>query len=313
VPPHELTTAVLFLVFNRLDTTQQVFKTIQQAKPPRLYIAADGPKQNKDGEAETVQIVRDFVMNNIDWECEVKTLFRDDNLGCKKAVSGAISWFFENEEMGIILEDDCLPTQSFYWYCDNLLKYYQYDMRVWHISGDNFQQGVIHGDGSYYFSRFSHIWGWATWADRWRNYDVEIRSLDKFKTDNVIHNFFSSPSTRQYWLNVFDSVAQNRVDTWDYQWIFTCWKNNGLSVLPNVNLVKNIGFGVDATHTMDSNSEMSNLEHSDMELPVKHCSMLVANQKADDYTENRMFSNKPIMVRVIRKIVRMCSNKKASI
>ena len=113
-PPQPLNTAVLFLVFNRLDTTKQVFEAIREAKPPRLYIAADGARETKAGEAEKVTAVRDFILKNIDWECDIKTLFREENLGCKYAVSGAIDWFFDNEEMGIILEDDCLPSQSFF-------------------------------------------------------------------------------------------------------------------------------------------------------------------------------------------------------
>ena len=127
-PPHPLNTAVLFLVFNRLDTTKQVFEAIQQAKPPRLYVAADGARELKEGEAEIVKAVREFVIQNIDWECEVKTLFREQNHGCKMAVSGAIDWFFANEEKGIILEDDCLPSQSFFWFCEELLYKYKDDM-----------------------------------------------------------------------------------------------------------------------------------------------------------------------------------------
>ena len=130
IPPHPLNTAVLFLVFNRLDTTKQVFEAIRQAKPPRLYIAADGVREAKDGEDEKVKAVRDYITSNIDWECEVKTLFREQNFGCKMAVSGAIDWFFQNEEMGIILEDDCLPSQSFFWFCQDLLEKYKNDTRV---------------------------------------------------------------------------------------------------------------------------------------------------------------------------------------
>ena len=134
IPPHPLNTAVLFLVFNRPDTTRQVFEAIRKAKPPRLYVAADGPREDHPGEDEKVREIRDYVMNNIDWDCEIKTLFRDKNLGCKYAVSGAITWFFENEEMGIILEDDCLPSQSFFWYCEELLKKYKDIDTIMHIN-----------------------------------------------------------------------------------------------------------------------------------------------------------------------------------
>ena len=170
-----LNTAVLFLVFNRLDTTKQVFETIRQAKPQRLYIAADGARASRVGEAAQVQAVRDYVTSHVDWECEVKTLFREQNLGCKYAVSSAIAWFFENEEMGIILEDDCLPDPTFFNFCQELLARYRHDQRIGVISGDNFQFGHRRNDDSYYFSKYVHIWGWATWRDRWVNsYDVTI-------------------------------------------------------------------------------------------------------------------------------------------
>ena len=177
VPPYPLKTAVLFLVFNRLDATKQVFETIQKAKPPRLYIAADGARNNKDGESEKVKAVHDLILDNIDWQCEIKTLFREKNLGCKYAVSGAISWFFKNEEMGIILEDDCLPNQSFFWFCEELLKRYKDNMKIWHIGGASFQNGIKRGYADYYFSKYNHVWGWASWASRWKFYDTELRSI----------------------------------------------------------------------------------------------------------------------------------------
>ncbi|MFP4332877.1 MAG: hypothetical protein ACLFQJ_06210, partial [Campylobacterales bacterium] len=136
-PPHPLKTAVLFLVFNRLDTTKQVFEAIRQAKPPRLYVAADGAREAKEGEDQKVKAIREYILQHIDWDCEVKTLFREKNLGCKIAVSSAITWFFENEEMGIILEDDCLPSQSFFWFCEELLERYKDDMRIMMVSGYN--------------------------------------------------------------------------------------------------------------------------------------------------------------------------------
>jgi hypothetical protein len=151
IPPKPLNTAVLFLVFNRLDVTKQVFQAIRQAKPPRLYIAADGARKNKEGEAAKVIAVRDHVLESIDWDCEVKTLFREENLGCKYAVSGAIDWFFEQEEMGIILEDDCLPSQSFFWFCEELLLRYKGDMRVGHIAGYNHFPGRVTASSYFFF------------------------------------------------------------------------------------------------------------------------------------------------------------------
>lgn len=159
-PPYPLNTAVLFLVFNRPDTTKQVFEAIRKAKPPRLYVAADGPRLNRAGEEEKVKAVREYLMDNIDWSCEVKTLFRQENLGCKYAVSGAITWFFEHEEMGIILEDDCLPSQSFFWFCEELLNRYNNDTRIFLISGFNSINKWKNNSFDYLFSYYGSIWGW---------------------------------------------------------------------------------------------------------------------------------------------------------
>ena len=277
-PPHALNTAVLFLVFNRLDTTKQVFEAIRQAKPPRLYVAADGARANKEGEADKVQAVRDYIMQNIDWKCEVRTLFREENLGCKYAVSGAITWFFENEEQGIILEDDCLPSQSFFLFCEELLERYKDDMRVGQITGDNFQNGIKRGDGDYYFSVHNHIWGWATWRDRWKEYDVSLAGMEDVE---FLWQVFNDTDEKKYWEKIFYKMKNNQIDTWDYQWSFALWNVKMLTITPNINLVKNIGFGVDATHTK-LETKFSNLKTSNI-IVSSHPRKVVRNYEADRY------------------------------
>lgn len=306
---NKLNTAVLFLVFNRLDTTKQVFSAIRRAKPPKLYVAADGARQHKEEEAEKVAAVRDYILSNIDWECDVQTLFRDNNLGCKTAVSSAITWFFDHEEQGIILEDDCLPCQSFFWFCEELLNTYKSDMRVWHISGDNFQWGKKRGDGDYYFSKYNHIWGWATWADRWQHYDVNLDTLERFKQQNAINNIFEKGSEKQYWLNALTAVKSGKIDTWDYQWSYCVFINSGLSILPNTNLIKNIGFGADATHTLDLESKLANIETEDINLPLQHPSFMLINQLADISTGVMLFSKRNPFLRVINKLMRLINGK----
>lgn len=301
-PPHPLKTAVLFLVFNRLDTTKQVFEAIRQAKPPRLYVAADGARAAKEGEAEKVKAVREYIISNIDWECEVKTLFREQNYGCKMAVSGAIDWFFENEEMGIILEDDCLPSQSFFWFCEELLERYKNDIEVGQISGDNFQKGNKRGDADYYFSIYNHIWGWASWADRWKNYDVE---LDNINNTKFIEKMLDDKNTRKYWLSTFETMKAKKIDTWDYQWTFTLWNNRQLTVLPNTNLVENVGFGAEATHTTGE-SEFANLKSHNLVLK-NHPKEIVQNYEADNVTSKLMFREKTNIERIIYKIRRLLS------
>ena len=296
-PPSPLKTAVLFMVFNRLDTTKQVFEAIRKAKPPKLYIAADGARNNKEGESEKVNAVRDFILKNIDWQCEIKTLFREKNLGCKYAVSSAITWFFEQEEMGIILEDDCLPSQSFFWFCEELLELYKDDMRVWHIGGTNFQNGISRGEEDYYFSKYIHVWGWASWANRWKFYDVNLNS---FKNTDFLNRTFNNPIVQQYWKDLFQTVENDKIDTWDYQWVFTIWANNGSAIIPNINLVSNIGFGSDATHTTNKSQVLKTHEVTIR----KHPSHKIVNSEADDYTFEHHYKTKSIFEKIVNKLKR---------
>jgi len=299
-PTQALNTAVLFLVFNRLDTTKQVFEAIRQAKPPRLYVAADGARSNKDGEIVKVKAVRDFIISNIDWDCEVKTLFPDENLGCKFAVSSAISWFFENEEMGIILEDDCLPDQSFFWFCEELLLRYSDDERIAMISGDNFQFGRKCNDASYYYSRYPHIWGWASWRRAWQHYDRNAAIWPEVRDQGWLEVLIKTPSERKFWAQQFQSVYDGKIDTWDYQWTLACWSQGMVSIMPSVNLITNIGFGVDATHTQGA-SIYSGIPVKPIGFPLRHPDITLPNAKADRFTAKGMFSNS-LSIRIIRKI-----------
>lgn len=243
-----LSTPVLFLTFNRLDTTRQVFETIRRARPPRIYLASDGPRDSRPGEEEKVRSVREYVLGHIDWECEVRTLFREKNLGCKYAVSGAISWFFENEEMGIILEDDVLPVPSFFPYCEELLEKYKDDHRIFMISGCNLISKRFAPKSSYFFSRVTHIWGWAGWRRSWQHYDVEMRKWPEWRDAEGLRGISEgSRLFEYYWKRIFNRVHQGLVDTWDYQVLFACWNRNAFTLLPSKNLTTNIGFGADAT------------------------------------------------------------------
>jgi len=288
IPPHPLKTAVLFMVFNRPDTTKQVFATIRQAKPPRFYIAADGPRADKTGEAEKCEEVR-RIATQVDWKCEIKTLFRDKNLGCRIGVSSAIDWFFENEEEGIILEDDCLPSQSFFWYCEELLDRYRGDMRIMVVSGDNVQKGPARNEFSYYFSRFNHCWGWASWRRAWLYYENDMQSWPYIRDNGYMQDILSDKTAVKFWDKIFEAVYKNKnkIDTWDFQWIFSCWVQNGLTLLPNVNLVSNIGFNEDATHTKNNNIN-SNKAIFNLSFPLKHPKLIIKDKRADDYTQKML-------------------------
>ena len=303
IPPGPLTTPVLFLIFNRPDNTQKVFNTIRQAKPRQLFVAADGPRPDKEGEIEKCQKAREIAAS-VDWDCEVKSLLRDKNLGCKIAVSTAIDWFFENVEEGIILEDDCLPSQSFFWFCQELLEHYQDDTRIMHISGNNFQFGHKRGEGTYYFSKYNHIWGWSTWKRAWKCFDVNMKSFEEFKREGQINNIFRIKQQQKYWVKVFQKTYDSEIDSWDYIWTYTCFTNNGLCVLPNVNLVSNIGFGPESTHTKGNDSIFSQMEVEEIS-EIVHPKFLLADQEADLLTSKLCFNNKNILKRMKNKALRI--------
>jgi hypothetical protein len=288
-PPVQLQTAVLFLVFNRPDTTKQVFEAIKQVKPLRLYVASDGPRANREGETELVALVRQ-IATAVDWPCEVKTLFRQENLGCKKAVSGGIDWFFENEEQGIILEDDCLPHQDFFNFCETLLNRYASDERVWVVTGDNFQDGQLRGEASYYFSRYNHVWGWASWRRAWSKRDMEIKFWPEWKKSPEWRTWLPDKLERNFWLQIFDQMYRNEIDTWDYPWIASIWFHGGLTATPNVNLVTNIGFGSNATHTTGV-SKMSNMKTSSIR-NIINPDTLIHDVGADRYVFYQYFGGK---------------------
>lgn len=290
VPPSPLQTAVLFLVFNRPETTKQVFEAIRQAKPPRLYVAADGAREGKLGEAERVELVR-RIATEVDWPCKVKTLFRDKNLGCKQAVSSGIDWFFDNEEQGIILEDDCLPHPDFFTFCETLLNRYASDERVWVITGDNFQDGQKRGDGSYYFSRYNHVWGWASWRRAWTKRDMSIRFWPQWKVSPEWKACVPDKIERKYWSNIFDLMYRNKFDTWDYPWTASVWYGNGLTATPHVNLVTNIGFGPDSSHTTSSDSPLARISTYAIGELI-HPDFITQNQTADRYVFDHVFGGK---------------------
>lgn len=245
--------AILFLVFNRPDVTQRVFEAIRRVRPPRLYVAADGPRSNRPQEAALCQQTRQ-IASSVDWPCELKTLFREENLGCRVGVSTAIDWFFQNEEAGIILEDDCLPDESFIAYCEELLDTYKNDRGVMVISGDYFHGEAHRPETSYYFSRYNHCWGWASWRRAWELYDRDMSRWPQLRdTDWLVEIGDGHTDFIRYWTRMFDRSYAGEIDSWAYRWLFSCWLNNGLTALPSANLVKNIGFGEDATHTSGHN------------------------------------------------------------
>jgi hypothetical protein len=295
--PMKCHTPIVFLIFRRPDLTAKVFEAIRQAKPQKLFIVADGARN--ESEITLCEQAR-AVTEAIDWECEVFRNYADTNLGCRKRVSSGLDWVFAQVEEAIILEDDCLPHPSFFRYCQELLAYYRHDERIWCISGDNFQDGQWRGDGSYYFSNYNHCWGWASWRRAWKHYDYNLSNWQKIKDGNYLNTILDTESEVRYWYNIFEKMyVDNTPDSWAYPWTFTCWQNSGLTVLPNVNLVSNIGFRSDGTHITEV-SKFANMPVKDIG-EITHPSFVIRDSHADRYTFESLFNPKISIVDRLRK------------
>jgi hypothetical protein len=261
---NQVNTPILFLVFNRPEQTARVFESIRAMKPFRLFVAGDGARPEKEGEAELVRQTRKAA-TAVDWPCEVVTLFRDANLGCGRAVSGAISWFFEQVTEGIILEDDCLPHPDFYPFCETLLDRYRDEPKVATIAGTHFLPPELPHGQTHYVSKYFQMWGWATWRRTWDLYDHGLDQLTDEGWFALLERVHRNPVEAGYWREIYKSLKPGIIDTWDFQMFFNCWHSGGNHVMPGHNLISNIGYGPEATHT-NFESPMANLPTSSLTL-----------------------------------------------
>ncbi|PTX21378.1 hypothetical protein C8N40_102354 [Pontibacter mucosus] len=294
IPQEPLHTPVLLIIFNRAHTTQKVFDRIRQVKPTKLYVAADGARPHVATDAERCAETRRIV-EQVDWDCEVKTLFQEQNLGCGVAPSRAISWLFEHEETGIILEDDCIPSKSFFWFCQELLEKYKHDTRVMHISGNNYLDGWRRdSDYSYYFSDKVNSWGWATWRRAWQLYDFHLGTFPELKQKGYLNGIFLNMLEEKYRLSKLEETFENiqKGDVWDYQWEFTVYSNSGLCIVPEVNLVRNIGFGEDATHTFNLHDKKAKVYEEEIAFPLRHPKFVIRDVESDRRNFNKMMRDK---------------------
>jgi len=269
-----MTSPVLFIVFRRPDATARVFEAIAAARPPRLFIAADGPAGERDA-AKCAEVRR--IVERVSWPCEVHTDFSPANLGCQRRVSSAIDWFFSGCESGVILEDDCLPSPDFFRLCDELLDRYRDDERIMHISGECYRHDRRSAD-SYYFSKYALIWGWATWRRAWQKFDLTMRDWPDFRAASPSLAWYDSEDERAYWDATFQQMYEGRHATWDYPWMFACLAN-GLSIHPAANLVRNIGTAEGATHMRDN--RFSSRSFGTLEEALRHPSWVVRDRQAD--------------------------------
>jgi len=283
-------TPILFIIFNRPKTTERVFTEIRKQKPKYLFIASDGPRDNNASDLDLCKQCRDIVAK-IDWDCDVKTLFSAVNQGCKYAVSSAIAWFFTLVEAGIILEDDCLPNGSFFNFCETLLTKYKDDKQVMMISGTSYQKKPLNNN-SYYFSKYVHIWGWATWKRAWALYDRDIKGFEN-DVDPILKRNFNLTRERKQWLNNFNMIF-NGLDTWDYQWMYCIWKNNGIAIIPWKNMISNIGFGPGATHTLSIGSSQSEMQRFELE-KIIYPENIAVDKKADRLERYSIIIDRPFV------------------
>ena len=291
---------VLFTVFNRPETTVRVFAAIREARPQQLFIAADAPRSGRPDESERCEQVREIV-SRVDWPCDVQYRLRTENLGCKRAMIDAITWMLWNVEYGIILEDDCLPDPTFFQFTTELLERYKDEPRVMCVSGNTIIRPQRSGD-SYRFSSFPLIWGWATWRRAWDHYDPTLAGWDDFDAEHWMDSVPGLSTRAREWKNTMLKV-QAGLDTWDYQWIFSCWTNGGVVAVPNVTLISNIGFGTGATHTTGP-SPHANLPLAPMRFPLVHPRFVLPDPIADVRLQSAMFPRRPLVERALRKVMR---------
>lgn len=288
-----MNTPLLLIAWRRPHTLRQVIDAIRPVGPTRLYVACDGPNPNRPGEAEKVAATRAVIEYEIDWPCQVERLYSDVNQGCRTAVINAINWFYDREEEGIILEDDCIPHPDFFLYCTMLLGRYRDDTRVMSICGSNFQNGSQRGDGSYYFSIYPDPWGWATWRRAWSQYSKAEHIWPYIKQRRLLDRYFSSPAELDFWINTFDSFYHDGVidkTVWCYQWYLLSFAEHAIHAWPNVPLVYNCGFGQDATHTFCANPCQAVSEIGEIIHPL----LVAPDPIADAYAFESRFNGKYI-------------------
>ena len=278
----------MLIAFNRPELTNRVIDEIRKAKPEKLYFAVDGPRLKNSRDIEKCDEVKNLI-GRVDWQCDIKTLFSEKNLGCKLGPYSAMKWFFENVEEGIVLEDDVLPDVSFFYFCQDLLNYYREDNRVGTISGNNFHRD-IEIEGSYCFSKYSQTWGWATWRRVWEKYDIDIKSWPDLRNEKWLKSILKNPLARFYWTLIFDSVYSNKINSaWDYQWTFMSFANNFLTIIPKVNLASNIGIGnADATHTKQKN-KLASIDSEEVSFPLTHPKFVSTNTILDQAIQRKTY------------------------
>ncbi len=284
------TTPVIIIIYNRPKHLHKVLTSVAQLKPKKLLIIGDGPHPDRPEDINKILEARKLI-ENLPWDCEIITNYSSTNLGLRRRVVSGLEWAFEQVDMAIILEDDCVPDPSFFYFSQQLLEKYLYDDRLMVISGNNFQKGRNRTEYSYYFSRYNHCWGWSTWRRSWMLYDDDMKLWPEIRDGDWLFDILDNDKYAvNYWKTIFQDVFQNKIDSWAYRWTFSCWIQGGLTALPHTNLVTNIGFGKDSTHTT-TKKQTRNLLSNELIFPIKHPPYMIRDTSADRYTQNFHFGS----------------------
>jgi hypothetical protein len=305
VTENRIETPVVLIIFKRPDTTRQVLDVIARVRPATLFVVGDGPHPDRREEAEQVAASR-MLIEGFDWQCAVHTHYAETNLGLRRRVASGLDWVFKQVDRAIILEDDCVPDPTFFPFCQELLEYYLDDTRLMAVSGDNYQHGRMRISSSYYFSRYPHCWGWATWRRAWRYYDDSMSLWPQMRSEGWLMDLLDGDRRdAKYWTNIFNDVHAERIDSWAYRWTFACWVQGGLTILPNVNLVSNIGFDVGATNTI-YHSSSAKLPRQALKFPLRHPVFMIRDSQADRFTQKNHFGTgwKKTVKRTVAKVLR---------
>jgi hypothetical protein len=305
-------TPVLLLIFNRPDTTQKVFNQIRKARPAQLFVGTDAPRKNHPDDIEKCRKVLE-IFEYIDWECKLSIFTHDENVGGKIGITSAMDWFFSQVDEGIILEDDCVPDESFFPYCQELLERYRDDERIMMVCGCGFPltKRSRGAECSYYFSRYTFAWGYATWKRVWKQYDIAITKWPIIRDGGWLNDILGDRVAVKYWTNIFNGVYNGEIYSHDYQILFMCWIQAKLCIVPNTNLISNIGFNEDATHTKEK-CAVSDLPVYTMQFPLKHPSFMIRDDMADRLSQKEIFPDPPLFIRIrcalgliLRKILKL--------
>lgn len=302
---------VLLTVFNRPHETRQVLDRLKQVRPPVIFVAADGPRMNRPEDQHLCAEVRRLVAEEIDWPAQVITDFAACNHGLRRRMASAISWALGTEDRVIVLEDDCLPDPSFFRFCTELLERYADDPRVGVITGDNFQPEGFDCGASYYFSRYPHCWGWATWRRAWGLNDQAMSDWPRVRSTDWLSSIFPEPLEALYWQQLFDNTYSGKIDTWDYQWTYACWRREMLTATPGHNLVTNIGIGAAASNTRDAEPSKHGLATRSLQFPLVHPADIMRNISADAYAQQHAFGlakDPTLCGRVVRFFSKLTKN-----